>query len=323
MSSDAMSSDAMSSETMSSFDVLVYGPIFCDLIFTGLPDLPRLGEELFADQLTLSMGGSAIAAAGLRRLGLKVGLIADLGADPFSQLLWEKLDVYGIDRSLIQRHPEPLDRVTVALSYPKDRAFVTCFKTPDQPPDLQTLLTTHAAKHLHIGSFLAAFAFPEAARMAHQAGMTVSFDPGWDEGRLEAPELREFISDVDFFLPSKAELCQMAQDTALESAVQKVLQWMPGGYLVVKDGVRGARAAGQKKGQPIHIPAIAVNSVETTGAGDAFDAGFIFAFLQGLPLETCLEYGVICGGLTTTTPGGTEGFPVEEEIQKWRAKLRS
>ena len=116
------------------YDVLVYGPLFCDLIFTGLPGLPVLGTELFADDFTLTVGGSAIVAAGLHRLGARVGLIAELGTDYLSRVMREILDDLGLDRSLIREHGHPLPQVTVALSFPQDRAFVTRFRRPQTAP---------------------------------------------------------------------------------------------------------------------------------------------------------------------------------------------
>ncbi|MEZ4719325.1 MAG: hypothetical protein R2851_25035 [Caldilineaceae bacterium] len=91
------------------YDVLVYGPVFCDIIFTDLPSLPVLGTEIFAGDLTATVGGSAIVAAGLHRLA-RVGLIADLGADPFSAIIRSVLDDIGLERTLIREHPIPCAR---------------------------------------------------------------------------------------------------------------------------------------------------------------------------------------------------------------------
>ena len=166
------------------YDILVYGPTFCDIIFTDLPGIPTLGTEVFAGDLNVAVGGSAIVAAGLHRLGLRVGLIADLGTDPFSQIVRNLLDDLGLQQRLIREHPHPLPRTTVALSFPSDRAFVTRFQAPDSPIDLGKTLGNHPARHLHICSFLAALETPAAADLAHANGMTVSMDPGWDERAL-------------------------------------------------------------------------------------------------------------------------------------------
>ena len=130
------------------YDVIVYGPLFCDLIFTDLPGMPELNTEIFAGDFTIAIGGSAIVAVALHRLGAKVGLIAELGNDPMSRMVATMMDDIGLDRTLIREHPRPLPQITVALSFPQDRAFVTRFERPESPPDLQSILSQHPSKHL-------------------------------------------------------------------------------------------------------------------------------------------------------------------------------
>jgi sugar/nucleoside kinase (ribokinase family) len=300
---------------MKDYDVLVYGPIFCDLIFTGLPGMPCLGKELFADQLTVSLGGSAIVTAGLKRLGMKVGLITNLGTDRFSLILWELLEEYDIDRTLITKNSSSLKRVTVGLSYPEDRAFITRFESLEDQIDLNKTFKENSTRHVHICSFLATLRHSDIVKIAHDANATVSADFGWDEAVLIDSKLKNMLNKIDYFLPSKSEICQMTQVKDITSAAEKFLSEIECSCLVIKDGDNGA--FGYTSNEKIHVPAIPINPVETTGAGDAFDAGFLFGCLQKKPFKTCMEYGVICGGLTTTVPGGTEGFPTLEEIKLW------
>ncbi|MCB9456829.1 MAG: carbohydrate kinase family protein [Anaerolineaceae bacterium] len=222
-------------------DILVYGPIFCDLVFTGLPEMPRLGTELFADDLTIAIGGSAIVAVGLRRLEARVGLIAELGNDPLSTVARQLLDAERLDRALMREHPHPLPQITVALSFPQDRAFITRFQRPDAPPDLAALLREHPAKHLHICSFLAAFDSPDAVRVAHEAGLTVSLDPGWDEAALRDPRLRDMIAEVDIFMPSESELRFMAGQDDVAEAVHLLMPSHGKGYWLLSSRERRAQ----------------------------------------------------------------------------------
>jgi sugar/nucleoside kinase (ribokinase family) len=303
------------------YDVLVYGPLFCDLIFTDLPEMPRLGREIFAKNFTIAVGGSAIVAAGLHRLGAKVGLIADLGSDPMSQLAAQLLDDIGLDSRLIRQHDHPLPQITAALSFPQDRAFVTCFEKPAEPVDLAPILRDHPAQHLHIGSFLGAFDVLDVPAIAHAAGMTISLDPGWDEAALRDPRLHQMMTELDFFLPSRSELCYMLDETDTESALDKAVQAIRQGKIIMKNGVEGAVARGKNLAEV--VPALPVTPVDTTGAGDAFDAGFIYGLLQDYSLHDCLRYGAVCGALTTTVVGGATGTPPLEEVQKWLSKLQS
>jgi len=299
------------------YDVLVYGPMFCDLVFTGLPGMPALGEEHYADDLTIAPGGSAIVAVGLQRLGLRTGLIADLGSDALSSLLWGMLEEFSLDRRLIRRLSSPLPQVTVALSFPEDRAFITRFRQPEKPCDMEQILGAHKAEHLHVGSFLPVLENPHVCSKARQAGMTVSLDPGWDEKALRDPLLLAALRDLDYFLPSRSELCFLAGETNPELAARTVLDRMDGGTVIMKDGARGASAYSPLHPDGIHRPALEVDVVDTTGAGDAFDAGFIAALLEEQPLEVCLQHGLICGSLAVTSRGGPGSLPDKKELEKW------
>lgn len=284
--------------------------------------MPALGVELFAGGFTVTVGGSAIVAAGLHRLGARVGLIADLGNDPLSQVMRNVLDGLGLDCALIRQHPHPLPQVTVALSFPHERAFITRFQRPAAPPDLAALLQSHPARHLHVCSFLAALETPAAAAIAHAASMTVSMDPGWDEAALRDPRLAAMIADLDFFMPNAAELCYLANCDDVALAAARTLATMRGGMIVLKAGAAGATVFSASH-PPIHTPALSVTPIDTTGAGDAFDAGFLYSFLQGASLETSLACGAVCGGLSTTAAGGVDALPTHDEVTQWLAKLPS
>lgn len=303
------------------YDALVYGPLFCDVIFTGMDTFPTLGTEIFAQDLTIAIGGSAIIAAGLHRLGAKVGLIADLGNDRFSRIAADLLDELGIDRTLIRQHDYPLPQLTVALSYPHDRAFITRFEKPTEPPDLKEILREHPSRHLHVCSFLAAYDALNAVEIAHGAGTTVSFDPGWDEDALQDETIHRIAAEVDIFMPSRSELCYMMGEDDTETALHKALGRMSGGTIVMKNSAEGVLARSET--QSITVPALPVTPIDTTGAGDAFDAGFIYGLVNDYSLEDCCRYGAVCGALATTAVGGATGTPTHEEVETWLSKLPS
>jgi hypothetical protein len=303
------------------YDILVYGPVFCDLIFTNLPAFPALGKEIFAGELKVSAGGSAIVAAGIHRLGLKVGLVTSLGNDPISDIVWHLLGELGLERSLITRHPGALHQLTVGLSYPQDRAFITRFQRPPTPPDWKAILQAHPARHLHLCSFLAALDAPDACKLAHAAGMSVSMDPGWDEQALRDLDLMALVKDLDIFLPNRAELEFMAQSEDCEQAARALLSVMQHGMIIMKNGYLGASLYSPAAEEDLHLPALPVTPVDTTGAGDAFDAGFLSAYVQRLPLKVCMQYGIICGSLAVTATGGIDGIPDLEKVNQWLSKL--
>jgi sugar/nucleoside kinase (ribokinase family) len=297
------------------YDILVYGPLFCDLIFTALPRMPELGKEIYAGDFTVAVGGSAIVAAALHRLGVSVGLIADLGSDPMSRLVSTLLDDLGLDRHLIRVHDHALPQVTAALSFPGDRAFVTRFVRPEQPREMRTLLAAHSARHIHVCGFLSLQETPDIVALAHAAGMTVSMDLGWDDEALHDPCVRAAMAQVDIFMPSKSELCTVMQSEDAADALAQAISEMPHGIVVMKDGCHGATAC--QHGTTDHVDALPVRTVDTTGAGDSFDAGFLYAYVNGLPASDCLRYGNVCGGLATTAVGGSAAAPTLQEVRKW------
>lgn len=303
------------------YDIFVQGPMFCDLIFTNLPSMPVLGEEIFAGDFTVTIGGSAIVAVGLQRLGANVGLIADIGNDPLSKLLKTMLQEMNVDTTLIREHPHPLPQVTAALSFPHDRAFVTRFVKPKEPVDLRQVFQEYPAKHIHLSSFLGALELSDACQIAHEFGLTVSLDPGWDEDGLRDPRLHQMITELDVFLPSQSELCYIADEDDVEAALSQTAKTMKDGMIILKQGKNGATAFSENLRES--VPALPVTPIDTTGAGDSFDAGFLFRYIQGQPLADCMKYGAICGALSTTKAGGATSAPTHEEVKAWLSKLPS
>jgi sugar/nucleoside kinase (ribokinase family) len=302
-----------------SFDVLVLGPLFTDILFTGLPHMPVLGTEIYASDYHVTVGGSAIVASGLHRLGAKVALIADLGNDPLSRVAEQILSDIGLDMRYIRRHDYALPQVTVGLSFPQDRAFVTRFVQPEEPHPLREMFGEANARHLHVCSFLAALGAPDAPIIAREYGMTVSLDPGWDEQALRDPRLHAFVAETDIFMPSRSEILAMMDVSGTGDeviAVQVIARTMLDNSLIVmKRGADGASAFSNE--ERVDVPAVAVEPVDTTGAGDSFDAGYLYAYTQGYPLKECLRYGAVCGGLSTTRIGGIEVFPSLGEVKQW------
>ena len=148
--------------------------------------------------------------------------------------------------------------------------------------------------------------------------MTVSFDPGWDEEALLDPAVWATIQDVDLFMPSKSELCHIAQEDELQTALDKIGNAMKRGKIIMKNGAQGALAYSKDVHET--TPAISVTPIDTTGAGDSFDGGFLFAYTNDMPLKTCLQYGAICGALVTTAVGGATATPTIKEVEQWLSK---
>ena len=291
---------------MPRYDVIVVGGYFVDLIFSGLPQFPVLGKEIVGSGFEMLPGGAYNAALAMHRLGLKVGWATDFGDDDFSRFTVERARTEGLDDALFVHHRRPLRRITAALSYPKDRAFVTYVDPePGTPAALKALMTA-AARVLFISGVYYGNLYTAGSALVRAKRMKVFMDGNsGDEVTLADPAVRRSLQSVEAFLPNAAEARRMTGKADLSEAMTALAGLCP--LVIVKDGVNGSYA--RTDGQTLHAPGISVASVDTTGAGDCFSAGFLKAWLDDQPLAECLRWGNIVGGLSTTALGGT-GRPV-------------
>jgi hypothetical protein len=291
---------------MPRYDVIVVGGYFVDLIFNGLPQFPVLGKEIVGSGFEMLPGGAYNAALAMHRLGLKVGWATDFGDDDFSRFTVERARTEGLDDALFVHHRRPLRRITAALSYPKDRAFVTYVDPePGTPAALKALMTA-AARVLFISGVYYGNLYAAGSALVRAKRMKVFMDGNsGDEVTLADPAVRRSLQSVEAFLPNAAEARRMTGKADLSEAMTALAGLCP--LVIVKDGVNGSYA--RTDGQTLHAPGISVASVDTTGAGDCFNAGFLKAWLDDQPLAECLRWGNIVGGLSTTALGGT-GRPV-------------
>jgi len=296
------------------FDLLVIGELNPDLILRGNVT-PAFGQaERLVDAAALTVGSSsAIMACGAARLGLRVAFCGVVGDDLFGRFMLDALTARGIDTSACVADPVLPTGLSVILARPGgDRAILTY---PGSIPALTLHMIDHSllnrARHLHVGSYFLLDALrpdlPELFRDARRRGMTTSLDTNYDPSGRWA--LGDMLHQCDIFLPNAAEALAISGAADLPAALDHLAARVP--TLAVKLGADGAVArqgATEARAQP---PAVAV--VDTVGAGDSFDAGFVCGYLKGWPLERALRLGLVCGALSTTAAGGTEGQPVWEE----------
>ncbi len=299
---------------MAKYDVLLFGDYFLDLIFTGLPEMPALGREIFGTGFAMIPGGAFNSALAMHRLGLKVGWAADFGNDDFSRWVAERARAEGLDISLFVWHDRPLRRVTVALSYPEDRAFVTYTDPDPQLPAAMKALATASARVVCLSGVYYGGLLDAGLLLVRARRMKLVMDGNsGDDVVLANPAVRKAVKSVDVFLPNAAEARRMTGCADIEAALRELGALCP--LVVIKDGAAGAHAIAD--GQIYHAPALPVTPVDTTGAGDCFNAGFIKAWLAGRPIAECLRWGNVVGGLSTTAPGGTARVVSLEEVQRW------
>ncbi|TBR39831.1 MULTISPECIES: carbohydrate kinase family protein [Dyella] len=287
--------------------VLVVGEINVDLVLRGLHAAPVPGQEVLADDFLMTPGSSSmICAMGLARLGTPVSFHGKLGADAWGQYCVDAMREAGIDVTSLEPDPSLRTGVTVSLSTPSDRALVTyagaiATLTAD---DVGSDLLRHA-NHLHVSSYYLQKALRAGCRelfaRARIAGLTTSLDPGFDPDRRWSRDLIDALWHVDVFLPNEEELKSITGRKDLRDALLS----LENGHTttIVKRGREGC--ATLKDGQLLEMPAYVVDAVDSTGAGDSFDAGFLHAWLQKQHLRECMRWGSACGSLSTRGMGGT------------------
>jgi sugar/nucleoside kinase (ribokinase family) len=296
------------------YDVIVAGDYCLDLIFTGLPAFPALGKEVVGTGFAMIPGASYNSAVAMHRLGLKVGWATDFGNDDFSRFVLERVRQEGLDEALLVHHDRPMRRITVAASYPHDRAFIAFYDPEPAVHAAMKALATASAQVLYVSGLYYGSLFDAGRLLVRARHMKLVMDGNsGDEAVLANPAVRKSVQNVEVLMPNASEARRMTGTDDLVAAMQTLAALGP--LVVVKDGGNGAYACAG--GQIIHAPAIPITPMETTGAGDCFNAGFIKAWLDGRPLAECLRWGNVVGGLSTLAPGGTGKVVTVEEVQRW------
>lgn len=296
-------------------DVLVMGPTFVDLVMNPLIAWPELGQEVHVESLAMDVGGSAIVATALARLGMKVGLVTILPDSPLTSWLRVRLQAEGVDVSLALTPDEIMPNVSVAFIRDGDRAFISY-----RERRLDSRFWRHAVevlgmvdtKHVHSSTQWAA---RDVLTCAKQGGATVSLDLGWNPEWFRDPRLVEVVSLADVFIPSWSEAREITSQATPDAAIGVMGQWGPD--IIVKCGRNGA--VGKAYGRECWaVPAVPVGKeVDSVGAGDNFNAGVISGLLTGHDLKDSAIIGTFCGSRSVGGAGGTSGSPSREVVNRF------
>ncbi len=282
--------------------IVCLGRIYCDIIFTGLHEMPVLGQERFAQDVAIAAGGGAyITAAHLVSLGRPAALLTRLGTDPLSRGLDPELEASGIDLSFIERSGDAGPQPTVALVKDGERAFVSRRAGGSRPSTLEQALSARDVAHLHIAEFATLKDNPDVIALARSLGLTVSLDPSWDDHLIRRDgDFFDICAGVDVFLPNVEEGKALTGESSAAEILRSLRERFP--LVVLKRGECGAMASwGASCASAEAIP---VNVVDTTGAGDAFNAGFLHSWLRTSDLEGSLAAGIESGALSVQSAGG-------------------
>lgn len=306
------------------FDVLAIGELNPDLVLSGLrAEAPRLGTEQEFGAYLLTLGSStAIACVLMQRLGLATAMSAYVGDDGHGRFCRAAIEAEQVDVELVRTHPTLATGLTVCLPYPSDRMLLTCKGTMTlNPADLIDADRLRRARHVHIGSFfLQDDLRPHVAdlfALARRLGLTTSLDSGWDlrESWLSA-DLRAALAHTSYLFPNALEFEKLSGTSDIERGMTRLLD-LGVGAIVLKRGADGA-VHGDARGMCVH-EGFSASPVDTTGAGDAFNAGYLAAMLRNAPIAERLVFGNACGALTVAAIGGTNGITDAGQVRAFIA----
>ena len=292
------------------FDLAIAGELNLDLILYGLPLVMEPERDLIGTDFVSTLGSSSgIVTHNAAALGLKVRFSTLVGDDDFGRLALSRLSHIGVDISGAVVDSATATGVTILLPHGTERHSLTSLGSISQ-------LTVHhldvpglaTARHFHLSSLYLQTGLhpdlPELLSSLKRSGLSISLDTNDDPADKWGSPLHEILPLVDIFLPNEGEICRMAGTRNLDEALIPFEAKVP--TIIVKRGRHGCRVS--HSGKRLDIPGISVEPVDTIGAGDSFDAGFLSAYLRGNDIITSARAGNVSGALSTLAPGGTEAF---------------
>ncbi|CAM5293821.1 Sugar kinase OS=Streptomyces tendae OX=1932 GN=GUR47_09700 PE=4 SV=1 [Streptomyces tendae] len=300
------------------WDVYLTGTVFLDVIFTGLDSAPVRGTESWARGMGSSPGGIANMATALARLGLRTSLAAAFGDDHYGDYCWDALSRgEGIDLTPSRTVPGWHSPVTVSMAYEGERTMVS---HGHEPPPEEPSPDCPPGARAAVASLAPGVSAPWIARAAAR-GTRVFADVGWDDtGAWDLAALPD-LAHCEAFLPNAEEAMRYTGATCPRAAAHALTEHVP--LAVVTLGADGAYAVDRRTGESAEVPAIEVEALDPTGAGDVFVAGFVTGTLAGWPLADRLAFAGLTAALSVQEFGGSLSAPGWSEIATWWREVQS
>ncbi|MEV7191169.1 PfkB family carbohydrate kinase [Streptomyces sp. NPDC093510] len=303
-------------------DVYLTGTVFLDIIFTGLDSAPVRGTESWARGMGSSPGGVANMATALARLGLHTSLAAAFGDDHYGEYCWDALEQgEGIDLTPSRTVPGWHSPVTVSMAYEGERTMVSHGHEP--PPDSDApdggAPSCPPRARAAVASLTPGTSAPWIAQAA-RSGTRIFADVGWDDtGRWDLAALPD-LRHCEAFLPNAEEAMRYTRTSCPRAAARALTEHVP--LAVVTLGSEGAYAVDRRTGETAEVPAIEVEALDPTGAGDVFVAGFVTGTLADWPLADRLAFAGLTAALSVQEFGGSLSAPGWAEVGAWWRRVR-
>jgi sugar/nucleoside kinase (ribokinase family) len=297
--------------------ILVAGELNLDLVLQNYLSFPTLGQETLVEDVTLTLGSSsAICAAGLAKLGNEVSFTGKLGCDSWGDECLRHLARLRVDSSRVMPDAAVKTGITVSISGPRDRAMVTYLGAMAAMRAEEILSRGFDGfNHFHAASvFLQRALRPDLKELlaaAHERGLTTSIDPGFDPEEKWGRDIIDLLVNVDVFLPNEVEM----QGLTGTRDVEQALRSLQNGHTLTVAKLGRDGCATFENGRVVRVAAFPVQPVDTTGAGDSFNAGFLHSWLRKAPLRDALGFAAACGAISTQGVGGTAAQATEEQAK--------
>jgi len=303
-------------------DVVCLGILVADVFSSPIDSLPAAGELRLTDRFMLRVGGCAAnTAVDLRRLGRTVRVLGKVGEDLFGQFVLGDLERLGIDTSTVARSAtHPTSATCIVNVRGEDRRFIHCiganadFSLADI--DFSTL---EGARALYVGGYLVMPNFgPEdlaqLLREAKRRGLITALDIVIPAGMPPSlDQIRQALPYTDVFLPNQDEARALTGQNDPRDQAEVFAQLNPECTIVITQGRAGALA--KRGSQVVQAGVYKVESIDGSGAGDAFDAGFLLGVLENWPLDYTLRFASAVGASCTRALGCTDGvFQFDEAV---------
>ena len=302
--------------------IVCLGILVADVVGRPLKSVPDLGRLALVDEMSLHTGGCAVnAATALARLGLPVEVVGKVGRDPFGDFILKALQERDIGATGIKRDDAVGTSATMVMVAPDgERRFVhyiganACLTLEDIDRAM-----VDAASILHVAGSLVLPGIDgaptaELLRHARACGVTTFLDTVWDDKGRWMDLLGPCLPAIDYFVPSLPEAQAI---TGLEEPADAARYLLERGVgtVALKMGAGGCLVM-DSAGHMLTLPAFQVDVVDTTGAGDAFAAGFIAGVYQGWSLEKTARFANSVGALCVMGLGATGGVrSLDETLQ--------
>lgn len=300
---------------MTKFSAVGFGALNVDTLLK-VDKIAGAEEESFVHEIAEACGGSAAnTMVGLARLGCKVGFVGKIADDHEGQLQVECFQKEGVDTDGIIHSPKGKSGVCLGFVDKKGQRALYINPGVNDNIEFREISAPYITdtQFLHLSSFVGEKSFRAQKKLMSLLpdNVKVTFDPGSLYAQKGIAAIEPIVQNSFVMMPNTIELQLLTGETRIPEGAQKLID-MGVQIVAVKMGDKGCYVTNGEEKQTIQP--YKVNAIDTTGAGDAFDAGFLYGLIQNKSLFDCGKLGNFVGSRCVTKMGARDGLPKREEL---------